>query len=37
MTNSIDPDETALFELSHLDLQCLQRCMFCSIGTKKLI
>ena len=27
MANSVDPDETAHYELSHLDLQCLQRCV----------
>ena len=25
MANSVDPDETAHFELSHLDLFCLQK------------
>ena len=25
ITNSVDPDETAHYELSHQDLQCLQK------------
>ena len=25
MANSVDPDETAHYELSHLDLHCLQK------------
>ena len=25
MTNSVDPDETAHYEPSHLDLRCLQK------------
>ena len=30
--NSVDPDETALYEPSHLDLHCLQKCPFISVG-----
>ena len=33
MTNSVDPDETA-HEPSHLDLHCMQRCIFSSSGLK---
>ena len=32
MANGIDPDETAHYELSHLDLHCLQRCLFWVTG-----
>ena len=28
MTNSVDPDETAHYEPSHLDLHCLHKCLF---------
>ena len=37
MANSVDPDEMAHYEPSHLDLQCLQWYMFCSAGLKELI
>ena len=36
MANSVDPDETAHNKPSHLDLQCLQWCMFSSAGLKEL-
>ena len=32
MANSVDPDEMACYELSHLDLHCLQSYMFWSTG-----
>ena len=32
MANSVDPDETALKEPSHLDLHCLQRYLYGSVG-----
>ena len=31
MANRVDPDETARYELSHLDLGCLSRHLFWSI------
>ena len=34
MTNSVDPDEMAHYEPSHLDLHCLQRFLFCSARLK---
>ena len=34
--NSVDPDETARHEPSHLDLHCLQMYLFLSIGLKEL-
>ena len=34
MTNSVDHDETAHYELSYLDLHCLQRYMYWSAGMK---
>ena len=34
MTNSLDPDEMAHYEPSHLDLHCLQRYLFWSVGLK---
>ena len=34
MANSVDPDETAQFEPSHLYLYCLQRYMFWCAGLK---
>ena len=36
MANSIDPDETARYEPSHMDLYCLQRSTYWSAGTKEL-
>ena len=35
MVNSVDPDETAHYELSHLDLHCLQKCLFESVWPKR--
>ena len=35
MANSVDPDETACYEQSHLDLHCLQRYLYWSVGTKE--
>ena len=32
MANSVDPDETARYEPSHLDLRCLQRYLYWSVG-----
>ena len=37
MANSVVPDETTRYELSHLDLHCLQRYLFRSVGLKGLI
>ena len=37
MTNSVDPDETAHYEPSHLDLHCLHSYLFWSKGIKGLI
>ena len=37
MANSVDPDEIALYELSHLDLHCLQRRLYWSAGMKGLM
>ena len=34
MANSVDPDETAHYEPSHLDLHCLHRYWFWSAGLK---
>ena len=34
--NRVDPDETALYELSYLDLHCLQRHWFWSARLKGL-
>ena len=34
IANSIDPDDMAHYELSHLDLHCLQRYMKWSAGLK---
>ena len=36
MANSVDPDETARYEPSHLDLHCLQRYLYWSAGMKGL-
>ena len=36
MANSVDPDETARYESSHLDLHCLQRYLYWSAGIKEL-
>ena len=37
MANSIDPDEMAHYEPSHLDLHCLYRYLYQSTGMKGLI
>ena len=34
--SGVDPDETAYFELSHLDLHCLQKYLSQSTGPKGL-
>ena len=34
MANSVDPDEMASNEPSHLDLHCLQRYLYWSAGMK---
>ena len=36
MANSVHPDETARYKLSHLDLHCLHRCLFWFFGRKGL-
>ena len=36
IANSVDPDETARYEPSHLDLHCLQRYLYWSAGLKGL-
>ena len=36
MPNSVDPDETAHYEPSHLDLHCLQSYLYWSAGMKGL-
>ena len=36
MTKSVDPDETAHCEPSHLDLHCFQRYLYQSVGMKGL-
>ena len=36
MSNSIDPDETAHDELSHLDLCCLQKPIIMPVAEKEL-
>ena len=35
MSNSVDPDETAHYEPSHLDLRCLQKSLVLSTMTVK--
>ena len=37
MANSVDPDETACYKPSHLNLHCLQKYLFYSTGLKGLI
>ena len=37
MANSVDPDETAHFEPSHLDLHCLHRHLFWSVRLTGLV
>ena len=34
MSNSVDPDETAHYELSHLDLRCLQKPIIIACGSE---
>ena len=36
LENSVDPDEMAHYEPSHLDLYCLCRCLYWSTGLKGL-
>ena len=36
MVNSVDPDEMAPYEPSHLDLHCLQRYLYWSAGMEGL-
>ena len=35
--NSVDPDETARYKPSHLDMHCLHRCQCLSAGMKGLM
>ena len=35
MSNSVDPDETAHYEPSHLDLRCLQKPVIISCGSER--
>ena len=35
MSNSVDPDETAQYEPSHLDLRCLQKPIIIAYGSKR--
>ena len=37
MSNSVDPDETAHYEPSHLDLRCLQNAILSPMAVKGLI
>ena len=37
MSNSVDPDETAQYELSHLDLCCLQSLILSPVAVKELM
>ena len=36
MANNVDPDEMAYYGQSHLDLHCLQRYQYWSVGMKAL-
>ena len=36
MSNSVDPDETAHYEPSHLDLCCLQKTIFSPMAVEEL-
>ena len=36
MSNSVDPDETAHYEQSHLDLCCLQKSILSPMAVKEL-
>ena len=35
MSNSVDPDETAHYEPSHLDLRCLQKPIIIACGNER--
>ena len=35
MSNSVDPDETAHYEPSHLDLRCLQKTIIIAYGSER--
>ena len=35
MSNSVDPDETAHYEPSHLDLRCLQQPIIIDCGSER--
>ena len=35
MPNSVDPDETAHYEPSHLNLRCLQKSIIFACGSEK--
>ena len=35
MSNSVDPDETAHYEPSHLDLRCLQKNIIIAYGSER--
>ena len=35
MSNSVDPDKTAHYEPSHLDLRCLQKSIVIVYGSEK--
>ena len=37
MSNSVDPDETAHYEPSHLDLCCLQKPIIIACGSERII
>ena len=37
MSNSVDPDEMAQYEPSHLDLCCLQKPIIIACGSKSLL
>ena len=37
MSNSVDPDETAHYEPSHLDLLCLQSLLISPVAVKELM
>ena len=36
MSNSVDPDETAHYEPSHLDLRCLQKPIIIAYGNERI-
>ena len=37
MSNSVDSDETALYEPSHLDLHCLQSILLSHVAVKEFV